>query len=149
LGKLSMRRKLSEVILIGDERVLNIFQKDCLSTDAKKKVIATLPSIPGSTEGELAHQIQKLLQQHEVSEEGYYLDMISRENGVVKGLNEVVSAQNRHMVRSLLVNKELKQPGYFCNRDKYISVETETCPLCGTSMQEIDNVVEKLIELAS
>src|SRR5690606_38048157 len=85
-------------------------------------------------------------------EEGYYLDMIQREsgqNGIIRGLNEVISAQNRHMVRSLLVDINLKQLGYYCDNDQYISTTENICPICERQMVEVDNVVEKLVELAS
>jgi hypothetical protein len=152
LSRLARRHDLSDLVLIGDERVINNFQKDCLTPDVQQRVIAALPYHPGSTEGELAEQIQQELQRHEVAEEGYYLDMIHRENGrdgIIKGLDEVISAQNRHMIRSLLVDKELKQPGYFCDHDQYISTTENICPMCERQMLAIDNVVDKIVELAS
>ncbi len=152
LGALSRRPGLSEIILMGDRRALDIFEKDCLTDDKQQQVITTLPYLPGSTEGEIAEQVQVALQDREVAEEGYYLDMIHRENGqngIVKGLDEVISAQNRHLIRSLLVNMDLKQPGHYCDHDQYISTNEQICPMCERQMLKIDNVVEKLVELAS
>lgn len=152
LGALNRKHGMLDVVLMGDTRAVEIFQHDYLANDKQLHIIATIPSVPGSSDGEKAEQVYSALQQQEVAEEGYYLDMIERENGrdgIVKGLNEVISAQNRHMIRSLLVNMELKQTGFYCNRDQYISTSEDTCPICEQRMLEIDNVVEKIIELAS
>src|SRR5690606_40351518 len=88
----------------------------------------------------------------EVAEEDYYLDMLHKEegqNGLIKGLDEVISAQNRHMVRSLIVDKDLKQKGYYCDHDNFVSTDAASCPLCGREMLMIENVVDKIVELAS
>lgn len=152
LEDLSRQHKLTDVVLIGDERVLQLFQNDCLSNAQQKQIIATLSIKPGSTDGEISEQVQQEIQKHEVAEEGYYLDMIQKEgnrDGVITGVNEVISAQNRHLIRSLVVDQDLKLPGYYCQYDRFISMDEGNCPLCDRSMDEIDNVIDKLVELAS
>ena len=148
MSALARRYDLPETVLIGDERIRNLFVKDSL-THTQSSSVTHLPHLPGSTEGEMAEQVYQALQQNEVAEEGYYLDMINREDGVVAGLGEVISAQNRHLIRSLLIDKELKQPGFYCDHDQYIATDDATCPICERHMMAIDNVVDKLVELAS
>ena len=152
LDKYVARYKSDNIIVLGEERTTSIFFEECLSDDKQQKVLATIPSSPGEDEGQMLARVEEVLHEKEVADVGYYLDMISREggrDGIIKGLEEVVSAQNRHMVRTLLVDKELKQPGFFCPQDKYISTSEPECPLCGQSMDRIENVVEKLVELAN
>jgi hypothetical protein len=152
LNQLAKRHNLYQILLVGDDRVIANFKHDCMDLDKQERVVATLPLTPGTSQAELAQRVYDTMEEQEVAMEGYYLDMIQKEdgqNGLVKGLNEVISAQNRHLVRSLLVDKDLKQPGYYCNHDKYLSTDSSTCPLCGRQMLMIDNVVDKLIELAS
>ena len=151
MSTLARRYDLAEAVLMGEERIGNLFIKDNLM-HTQPSTITQLSYLPGSTEGEMATQVYDALQQNEVAEEGYYLDMINREggrDGIVAGLDEVISAQNRHLIRSLLVDKELKQPGYYCDHDQYIATDGATCPICERQMLAIDNVVDKLVELAS
>ena len=70
------------------------------------------------------------------------------QHGLVEGLEQVINAQNRGLLTTLYVDKNLQQEGYICPERHYLSLSPEECKICERAMQKSDDIVDELIELA-
>lgn len=69
-------------------------------------------------------------------------------NGGVAGLPAVLSALVERRVEALLVSDGYEAPGWRCPSCEYVCVKGRSCPVCGTAMHRVDDVVEEAVEEA-
>lgn len=151
LAALSHQTAITKIVLSGDRRIMSHFEHHELPQHFRQNLLAILPYSPHQSEAEMLNQIRQAIECQQVKEEGYYLDMLHHEDGrdsLIKGLDQVLSAQNRFLVRSLVVDEDFKKPGFYCRQDMYLATHAGNCPICNKPLAAIDNVVDKLIELA-
>jgi peptide subunit release factor 1 (eRF1) len=66
----------------------------------------------------------------------------------IAGLEGVLKALFDHRVETLLVSEDYATPGWHCRTCDYLAGRGPNCPLCPTSMDRVDDVVEEAIESA-
>jgi peptide chain release factor subunit 1 len=66
----------------------------------------------------------------------------------VAGLNTVLQALVEHRVETLLVSEGFEAPGWRCRTCDHLATVGRSCPLCGTDMDQVADVVEEAVETA-
>jgi peptide subunit release factor 1 (eRF1) len=66
----------------------------------------------------------------------------------VAGLDGVLKALFEHRVDTLLVSEDFAAPGWHCRSCDYLAGRGPNCPLCPTTMDRVDDVVEEAIDVA-
>jgi peptide subunit release factor 1 (eRF1) len=66
----------------------------------------------------------------------------------VAGLESVLKALFEHRVETLLVSEDFAAPGWRCRGCDYVAGRGPNCPLCPTTMDRVDDVVEEAVEVA-
>jgi peptide chain release factor subunit 1 len=66
----------------------------------------------------------------------------------VAGLDCVLKALFEHRVDTLLVSEDFAAPGWRCRGCDYVAGRGPNCPLCSTTMDLVDDVVEEAVEVA-
>jgi peptide chain release factor subunit 1 len=69
-------------------------------------------------------------------------------SGGVAGLGGVLSALVERRVDTLLLSDGYEAPGWRCRACGYIGVKGSSCPVCPSSMERLDDVVEEAVEEA-
>jgi peptide chain release factor subunit 1 len=69
-------------------------------------------------------------------------------NGGVAGLEPTLRALVERRVDTLLVSDGYEAPGWRCPSCRWLAVKGRRCPVCGTSMQLVEDVVEQAVEEA-
>lgn len=64
----------------------------------------------------------------------------------VLGLAATIDASNAQAVDTLVVAGSFSRPGVICNNCGHLARSGETCPVCGESMFEVDDVVAALMD---
>lgn len=72
-----------------------------------------------------------------------------RGSGAVVGLSDTLAALQEHRARVLLIAAGYEESGYRCPSCRYLALnETGECPLCGTTMEHVEDIVETLVHRA-
>jgi peptide subunit release factor 1 (eRF1) len=66
----------------------------------------------------------------------------------VAGLESVLQSLFGHRVDTLLVSEDFEVQGWRCRQCEYLAARGPNCPLCRTTMDRVDDVVEEAIEVA-
>lgn len=66
--------------------------------------------------------------------------------GGVSGLAAVLEALVARRVETLLVSEGFEAPGWRCHSCDWVGVLGRQCPLCGSEMDQVDDVVEEAVE---
>jgi peptide subunit release factor 1 (eRF1) len=66
----------------------------------------------------------------------------------VAGLDAVLRALVEHRVDTLLVSDGFEVPGWRCRNCDHLAKVGRSCPLCGTDMDQVTDVVEEAVESA-
>jgi peptide chain release factor subunit 1 len=66
----------------------------------------------------------------------------------VAGLEAVLAALVEHRVDTLLVSDGFEVPGWRCRNCDHLASVGRRCPLCGTDMDQVADVVEEAVEVA-
>jgi len=69
-------------------------------------------------------------------------------NAGVAGLGAVLDALVARRVDTLLVSEGFEAPGWRCRNCAWVGTIGRRCPLCGTDMDQVDDVVEEAVEEA-
>ena len=69
-------------------------------------------------------------------------------NGGVAGLESTLRALVERRVDTLLVSDGYEAPGWRCPSCRWLAVKGRACPVCGTSMLLVEDVVEQAVEEA-
>ena len=64
------------------------------------------------------------------------------------GLDAVLGALVARRVDTLLVSEGFEAPGWRCPGCAWVGTRGRRCPLCGTDMDEVSDVVEEAVEEA-
>lgn len=66
----------------------------------------------------------------------------------VAGLDAVLRALVEHRVDTLLVSDGFEAPGWRCRNCDHLAMVGRGCPLCGTDMDQVTDIVEEAVEAA-
>ncbi len=64
----------------------------------------------------------------------------------VLGMDAVLNAANMGNIRLLMIEEDRVLPGYECFSCGYLSPKEKTCPICGTPMEQMDDLFDEIIE---
>jgi peptide chain release factor subunit 1 len=73
---------------------------------------------------------------------------VGRGNGGVAGLEFTLRALVERRVDTLVLSEGYEAPGWRCGSCRFLAVIGRGCPVCGASMQLVDDVVEQAVEEA-
>jgi peptide chain release factor subunit 1 len=75
-------------------------------------------------------------------------DAVGEGNGGVAGLKATLKALVERRVDTLLISDGYEAPGWRCHACNYVGEKGRACPVCGTAMAQVDDVIEEAIEEA-
>lgn len=79
---------------------------------------------------------------------GRLRDAVGSGNGGVAGLEPTLRALVERRVDTLLISDGYDAPGWRCPSCRFLATKGRGCPVCGASMQLVDDVVEQAVEEA-
>jgi len=44
------------------------------------------------------------------------------------------------------VQPEAKKEGYYCPHDHYLSLKSQSCPVCGAKLEKTENIIDEMVE---
>lgn len=137
------------LVIAGEERMLSHAHK--FMTQASLPAPLPLGLSLNQSPHELTSDIDLLLNQAETDRQiaivGEFKQL--RDQGqLLTGLKSVLAAQNRRLLRRLLVDEDYSRPGFICALDRYLSLSSRPCPLCRRRLIPIHNLIDELVELA-
>ncbi len=93
--------------------------------------------------------IEDVAQQREVELVEELIGGWKRGTGSAVGLSDTLAALQEHRARLLLVAAGYEASGYRCPSCRYLTLAaSEECPLCGTPMEQVEDIVESLVHRA-
>jgi len=122
-----------------------------LPIQLQKEVIAEVDVAIDDACG-LVSETQEIMREKGNEEHHRLLDLIQSEilkSGLaVYGLKETLAAVKNGQVEALLVEKDVKQKGWVCERCHLLEAGVSSrCPSCGENISEV-NIIEEIIKLA-
>jgi Fe-S cluster assembly iron-binding protein IscA len=146
------RRERAKYLVIEGEAAVWESLRSLLSKPLREKLLERI-SLPKQeqTLGDYQQQLSEILSTLEHKNEKMTLDSLDQQRQlgrVVEGIDAVIEAQNRSLLRSLVIGMGYHQPGYQCDADRALSVHQSVCPVCEAEMRPIDDVYEELVQLA-
>lgn len=139
------------LIVIGNEHNTTDEFLNFLHPEAKKKLIHTSNLSPQEhgDKNILLKKIEEAIEPNETLREQDLIEIINQLDGkreMIKGLEQVIKAQNRGMIQHLYVAGTFSHKGYKCPDHPYLSLDKKDCALCNRELQEVENIVDELIE---
>jgi len=95
---------------------------------------------------ELADQADQVRREDQAALAGRVCDTAWGNGLAVLGLSPVLSACNAQAVDTLVVAGEFTRPGFICNSCGFLARTGELCPVCGSDMFEVQDVVAAAME---
>jgi peptide chain release factor subunit 1 len=95
---------------------------------------------------ELGEQAEEVRRHRESALAGQVCDTAWSDGLAVLGLSPVLSACNAQAVDTLVVAGEFKRPGSICNSCGFLARSGDRCPICGSAMFEVDDIVAAAME---
>jgi len=138
------------IILAGPGETKKQF-RDMLPIQLRKGVIAEVDVAVDDACG-LVDETQEIIKEKDKEKHRQLLKLIESEilkNGLaVYGLVETLAAVKNGQVEALLVEKDVKQKGWVCERCHLLEAGAlSRCPSCGKNTSEVD-VIEEIVKLA-
>jgi len=103
---------------------------------------------PSSLRVELGEQAQQVRKERHTAVAGRVCDTAWSDGPAVLGLTPVLGACNAQAVDTLVVAGEFTLPGSICNTCGFLARSGEVCPVCGSTMFEVEDVVAAAMEAA-
>lgn len=95
---------------------------------------------------ELSEQAAEVRRHRESALAGRVCDTAWSDGLAVLGLSPVLTACNAQAVETLVVAGEYRRPGSICNNCGFLARSGTRCPVCGSRMFEVDDVVAAAME---
>ena len=136
------------LVLGGTDANTNQFQ-NLLPKALQDQVIGSFPVDYAASTGELQARSMELIETLATEREGELVgELIAgwrRGNGATVGLSDTLVALQEHRPGTLLISAGYEASGYRCQSCRYLMlVEREECPLCGSSVGHVDDLVETM-----
>jgi len=141
---------IENIILAGPGETKKQF-RDMLPIQLRKGVIAVVDVAIDDACG-LVDETKELMREKSKEEHRQLLDLIQSEilkNGLaVYGLAETLAAVKNGQVEAVLVERDVKQKGWMCERCHLLEAGAlSRCPSCGKNTSEVD-IIEEIVKLA-
>jgi peptide subunit release factor 1 (eRF1) len=141
------------VVLAGPKgekgEIINAF-KPHLHTDLRKKIIGTFPGDSRVEESELRERFHKVVGEFKQSRERKFLERLleesDRPSGLgVLGLEKTLGALRKGQVKVLAIDQDSELAGWICPDDYYLSLEEESCPVCGSNLKLTEDLLGQMV----
>jgi peptide chain release factor subunit 1 len=97
---------------------------------------------------ELAEQAQQVRRERHIAIAGRVCDTAWSDGLAVLGLSPTLAACNAQAVDTLVVAGEFVLPGSICNNCGFLARSGEVCPVCGSTMFDVEDIVAAAMEAA-
>lgn len=145
------RNSVDHLILGGPNQVVSEFEA-LLHTYLKERVAARVSvSVTASPEEvrQAALEVESEVERHqEAALVARLRDGVGSGNGGVAGLEPTLRALVERRVDILLVSDGFEAPGWRCPSCRFMATFGRGCPVCGASMELVEDVVEQAVEEA-
>jgi peptide chain release factor subunit 1 len=140
------------LVLGGTEANVSQFL-DVLPKALRDRVIGSFTIDPGVPIGEVQSRSMELIEEvAKERESGLVNDMVAgwkRGSGATAGLSDTLAVLQEHRVGILLVAAGHEVSGYRCQNCRYLMVsEREKCPLCGSTVEHVEDLVDTMTHRA-
>jgi peptide chain release factor subunit 1 len=144
--------RLTRLVLAGSESNLSQF-RDVLAKTVHGKVIGSFSADLDASVADIQSKSLDLIEQMAERRERELVDeMVAgwrRGSGAVVGLSDTLAALQEHRPRLLLVAAGLEASGHRCQNCRYLMLaEREECPLCGGTVERVEDLVETMVHRA-
>lgn len=142
--------KFNASVLVGGQHVIEKFA-NYLPNNIHQAVIAQIPMDPHKHQDEHLAALHDAIKSHQQEvEEEWLAGLKSLHAGgyIATGMDGVLPALNRHMIRQLFLPITAQSEGYTCPQHDYISQDSEGCPLCESNLNFSQNVYIEIVNHA-
>ncbi len=148
-ARFSRRHKPQHMILAGAEPTVAQF-RDLLPKSLRGKVIGSFGADPGTTKPELLERSLQIIRQAEETRKAEIVQAVftaaSKGREGVVGLDGTLSAAHEGRIRTLIIDRSYRAPGYRCDHCDYLTTQAlDTCPFCGGKFIEIPDAAEAVV----
>lgn len=116
----------------------------------QERIAAHLSIAVAAPEEEICHAAQKVEAEVERARETVLVnrlrDALGSGRGGVAGLESVLGALVARRVDTLLVSDAFEAPGWRCRSCAFVGARGPGCPVCASTMDRVDDVVEEAVE---
>jgi len=146
------KRKLFDwLILGGPQKAVQEFE-DTLHPYLKEKIVDRVFMDLSLPVGEVLERTLQIETKVERKYEGRLVQQLMNQIGSsglgVGGLSDTLFALSQGQVHILLVSDGFKAPGLVCGECKYMAIDTENCPVCGTKLTKVPDIIGEAIYVA-
>ena len=145
-------KKFDLLILGGPEDKVLPYLKDHLHSYLQERLAGEFHARPELNEAQLKERALEVAQrwerQHEERLIGRLLELSGHGSKGTVGLEPTLKALMLGQVHTLVVQHDFRAQGALCPQDHYLSMEAQTCPLCGGEMQPVEDLVDEMVEEA-
>lgn len=139
------------LVLGGPEEITAELERE-LHTYLRERIAARLHLVVTAPDVEIHRAAEDVEAQVERAREAALVDRLreavgSGGNGVA-GLEAVLEALVARRVDTLLVSEGFEAPGWRCRACNWVGARGRRCPLCGSDMEQVADVVEEAVEEA-
>jgi peptide chain release factor subunit 1 len=150
LDDLLRTRRYELLVLGGHEDELPQFV-DFLPHGLRERLAGTFSIDPHTaTPADIRREAESVVDRYERDEERRFVaDVVERMRGggrAVLGLDDCLWAGSVAAVQMLLIQEGAVAEGVVCDRDRWLALSGETCPLCGEPTRHTPDVIDELAE---
>jgi peptide subunit release factor 1 (eRF1) len=152
IGSFCDGKSCARLVLGGtDDNVSRLY--DMLPKALQDKVIGQFNVDLGASEVEVQARAREVIEEVAQKREMELVDELfagwKRGAGAAVGLSDTLAALQEHRARVLLVGAGYEESGYRCPSCRYLTLtDTGECPLCGTRMERVEDIVDTLVHRA-
>jgi hypothetical protein len=135
---------------MGDKEVTALLE-GYLHETLRAKIIGRLHASPAADPRDRKEIIETVLAENKFARETAAIEDLARykpADQLVFGLLAVIEAFNLFLVQKCIIAEKLRQRGYVCAHDHYLSLEEASCPTCGGKLLPAESIVDTMIEFA-
>ncbi|GAA1934213.1 hypothetical protein [Streptantibioticus ferralitis] len=149
LADLFRGRGFDLLVIGGHPHEVAVFT-EFLPRELRERIAGTFTIDPESaTPADLRKSVDAIVHNYEQEEQRRLVDEVvgaaAAGKPAVVGLRPCLWAGSVAAVQTLFVHDEEVTPGVVCDRDGWLALEGETCPLCGESTRHTPDVIDELV----
>jgi peptide chain release factor subunit 1 len=139
------------LVLGGPEEVAAELERE-LHPYLRERIAARVALAVHCADDEIRHAAQEVEAGVERAREAAVVERLRHAVGTgtggVAGLDAVLEALVARRVDTLLVSEGFEAPGWRCRACAWVGTLGRSCPLCGNTMEQVEDVVEEAVEEA-
>jgi peptide chain release factor subunit 1 len=145
-------KQFDRLILAGPEEKIIPWLQDHLHSYLKERLVGKFYARPEDNEKVLKEKALHEAEEAERFHEKRLIEQLMEQKGpggkAVLGIEATLEAVMMGQVHTLVIRHDFKASGYTCPSGHILSTYLKTCPLCGQSMQETQDLGEEMVEEA-